>query len=296
MSALIDEYFDYLKYEKSASDSTCASYKRDILNYCKYMDEHNLSIIDNIGNTVVLDYLFTLQKQGRSAATVSRCLASLRSLYRFMFSRRYISADPTEDIKGFKTESGFPLILTVDEVDRLLMQPARGDFKGCRDSAMLELLYATGMRVSELISVKLSDVNLNIGYINCIHHGSNRVIPIYSEARDALRLYLDKWRPSLPQIYDEDAVFLNRSGHMLTRQGVWKIIKRYALQAGIAADITPHTIRHSFAMHLLENGADMQSLQKMLGHTDIASMRIYERIIQNKIGDTYRKAHPRAAR
>lgn len=294
MNAMIDEYFNYLEFDKRVSENTLLSYKRDIIKYTDYMDSLSLSITDGCSGTTVLDYLLSMQKQGKSASTVSRSLAALRSLYHFMLKRRYISSDPTENIHGIKAEKKLPSVLTEQEVERLLDQPGHKDFKGCRDSAMLELLYATGMRVSELISVKLSDLELNVGYINCMHNGQNRVIPIYSAAKDAIRLYMDKWRSRLPEIHDKEILFLNQNGYKLSRQGFWKIIKQYKVPAGIRGELTPHTLRHSFAIHLLEHGADLKSLQEMLGHSDIASMHIYERIIKNKLGDTYKKAHPRA--
>lgn len=296
MEALVDEYFYYLKFDKHVSENTLLSYKRDILKYTDYMNSLNISLTDSCSSTTVLDYLLSMQKQGKSAATVSRNLAALRSLYHFMINRRYISSNPTENIHGIKAEKKLPSVLTEFEVERLLDQPGHKDFKGCRDRAMLELLYATGMRVSELISVKISDLELNVGYINCMHRGQNRVIPIYAAAKEAIRLYMDKWRSRLPEIHDEDILFLNQNGYKLSRQGFWKIIKQYKDSAKIQGELTPHTLRHSFAIHLLEHGADLKSIQEMLGHSDIASMQIYERIIKNKLGDTYRKAHPRAGK
>ena len=270
------------------------SYRRDILKYTEYIDGLNISCVNECSSTTVLDYLLAMQKQGKSASTISRNLASLRSLYRFLIQKHYMTSDPTKNIHGFKSEKKLPQILSSQEVEILLDQPKRKDFKGYRDSAMLELLYATGMRVSELISIKLSDLELDIGYINCTHHGQNRVIPIYAAAKEAIRLYIDKGRSKLPDIRDTDVLFLNQSGTMLSRQGFWKIIKHYKELAGIKKDITPHTLRHSFAIHLLENGADLKSIQEMLGHTDIASTQIYAKIVKNRLRDVYKKTHPRA--
>lgn len=294
MDTLLCEYFDYLEFDKCVSANTLESYKRDITKYSAYIDSTNISGIKGCSSTTILDYLLFMQKQGLSSSTISRSLASLRSLYRFLIKKQYMSVDPTENIHGFKVEKKLPQILTNDEVERLLEQPVCKDFKGYRDRAMLELLYATGIRVSELITLKISDVNLDIGFLNCVHRGSSRVIPIYSMAVDAIKSYIVRERSKLSEIHDTDILFLNQSGYMLTRQGFWKIIKYYKERAGIQKDITPHTLRHSFAIHLLENGADLKSIQEMLGHTDISSTQVYEKIIKSKLKDVYINSHPRA--
>ncbi len=294
MDAWMNEYFTYLEHEKQVSLNTLDSYKRDILQYAEYIQSEHLSRFDEASSTTVLNYLLFMQKQGKASATISRNLASLRSMYRFFIRKHRLSTDPTENIHGFKAEKKLPEILTNQEVELLLEQPRCKDFKGYRDKAMLELLYATGMRVTELISLRLSDLNLSVGYINCEHHGQNRVIPIYTVAKDTIKAYLDHARSQLPAIQDEDILFLNLSGKQLTRQGFWKIIKHYKDSAGIKKEITPHTLRHSFAIHLLENGADLKSIQEMLGHMDIASTQIYAQIVKNRLQDVYQKAHPRA--
>lgn len=294
MDAWMNEYFSYLEYEKQVSSNTLDSYKRDILQYAEYIKGEHLSRFDEASNTTILNYLLFMQKQGKASATISRNLASLRSMYRFFIRKHHLSSDPTENIHGFKAEKKLPEILSNQEVELLLDQPRCKDFKGYRDKAMLELLYATGMRVTELISLRLSDLNLSVGYINCEHHGQNRVIPIYTVAKDTIKAYLDHARSQLSSIEDEDILFLNLSGKQLTRQGFWKIIKHYKDSAGIKKEITPHTLRHSFAIHLLENGADLKSIQEMLGHMDIASTQIYAQIVKNRLQDVYQKAHPRA--
>lgn len=294
MEALLCQYFDYLEFEKNVSANTIEAYKRDILNYSEYIDIISKNDIKRCNSTNILDYLLHMQKQGLSSSTISRNLASLRSLYKFLFKKGYISDDPTENIHGFKPEKRLPQILTNSEVVTLLEQPVCKDFKGYRDRAMLELLYATGIRVSELITLKVSDVNLDIGYLNCMHRGANRVIPVYSMAVDAIKAYISRGRSRLPEINDTEVLFLNQNGYMLTRQGFWKIIKYYKECAGIQKEITPHTLRHSFAIHLLENGADLKSIQEMLGHTDISSTQVYEKIIKSKLKDVYVKSHPRA--
>lgn len=294
MDILIDQYLDYLQTDKKVSANTLESYRRDILKYSKYLEEMQISGIKECSNTTVLNYLLSMQKKGMASSTISRSLASLRSLYRFLLQKHYIAEDPTQNIHGFKTEKKLPKILTSIEVEILLEQPKCIDFKGYRDCAMLELLYATGMRVSELISLRLSDLNLEVGYINCTHRGISRVIPVYHVARDAIQAYLTHARAKLPEIQDQDILFLNLSGAKLTRQGFWKIIKYYAKRAGITKDITPHTLRHSFAIHLLENGADLRSIQEMLGHTDISSTQVYAQIVKSRLKDVYKNAHPRA--
>ena len=294
MNAWMDEYFTYLEYDKHVSANTLESYRRDILKFAEYIENQQVATLKDCNSTTVLDYLLSMQKQGKAASTISRNLAALRSLYHFLIQRRYLSSDPTENIHGFKTEKKLPQILTNQEVEILLEQPRCKDFKGYRDKAMLELLYATGIRVSELISLKISDLDLSVGYINCMHHGQNRVIPIYTVAKNAIKAYLEHGRSKLPKIQDKDILFLNLNGSMLTRQGFWKIIKHYKDLAGIKKDITPHTLRHSFAIHLLENGADLKSIQEMLGHADIASTQIYAQIVKSRLQDVYKKAHPRA--
>ncbi len=294
MDARFQEYFTYLEYEKRVSSNTLESYQRDIRQFCNYLEQQQLSGFLLCTNTTVLNYLLSLEKQGKSAATISRALASLRSCYKFFLKKRYIDTDPTEQMKGFHAEKKLPQILSGQEVELLLEQPICKDFKGYRDKAMLELLYATGMRVSELLSITLSDLNLSVGYINCRYHGQNRVIPIYPASVDAIRGYLDHGRSRLPEIADKEILFLNRTGSKLTRQGFWKIIKHYKILAGIKKEITPHTLRHSFAIHLLENGADLRSIQEMLGHSDIASTQVYAQLAKSRLQTVYQNAHPRA--
>ncbi len=294
MEVLVNEYLAYLKYDKKVSANTLESYRRDILKYIKHLEEQGIGDVLKCSSTMVLNYLHTMQKQGKAASSILRMLASLRSFYHFLLQKHYINDDPTGNIHGIKQEKRLPQILTCQEVELLLNQPQCKDFKGYRDRAMLEILYATGMRVTELISLQMNDVNLEVGYINCKHRGQTRVIPIYSIAKTAVREYIDRARCRLPQIKDTDILFLNHSGMQLTRQGFWKIIKCYKEQAGIEREITPHTLRHSFAIHLLENGADLKSIQEMLGHIDISSTRMYAQIVKNKLLEVYDVTHPRA--
>lgn len=293
MKTLIENYFEYLQNTKKASSNTMMSYKRDILKYAEYLEKNDIKI-EKTNGTSVLEYLMGLQKSGMSASTVSRSLASIRSLYRFMQNKGIITQDPTAQLHSLKSEKKLPDVLTNEEVERLLSQPNVSDLKGCRDKAMLEILYATGMRVSEMIDLKLSDVDMTIGYINCNHGNKLRVIPIYSLAKKAVKDYIDGARSFLVKGSGEDTLFVNYNGGKMTRQGFWKIIKNYAKNAGIETPITPHTLRHSFATHLLENGADLKSIQEMLGHTDISSTQVYAQVVKKHLNDVYKSSHPRA--
>ena len=294
MRELSERYFKYLVKTKKASENTLLSYKRDINKYIDFLEDKVLSI-EKTNGANVLDYLMSMQKDGKSSATVSRSLASIRSLYRFLQNESVIIQDPTAQLHSFKNEKKLPEVLTSEEVESLLSQPDERKDKGRRDKAMLELLYATGMRVSEMLELKMSDVDMNIGYINCSHGDKNRVVPVYALARKAVKDYIDGTRSNfIKDGSKEDSLFVNCNGTKMTRQGFWKIIKQYAVSANIAKDITPHTLRHSFATHLLENGADLKSIQEMLGHTDISSTQIYAQVVKQHLKDVYKKAHPRA--
>ncbi len=294
MAELLEKYFAFLSEGKKASVNTYLSYKRDINKYVSFLKNKNV-MIEAATGTVVLDYLMDMEREGKSASTVSRTLASIRSLYRFLQNEHVVPADPTDRIHSLKIEKKLPEILTSEEVEALLTRPDVRCNMGKRDKAMLELLYATGIRVTEMIELKIGDVDTEIGYINCESGGHRRVIPIYSLARQALNDYIEKARPAmLKGNLGEDVLFVNYSGRKMTRQGFWKIVKKYAALAKIEKDITPHTLRHSFATHLLENGADLKSIQEMLGHTDISSTQVYARIVRNRLKDVYKSAHPRA--
>lgn len=293
MRTLSEKYFEFLIKAKNASQNTLVSYKRDIDAYISFLEEKKMHLKRTNGTTV-LDYLMGLQKSGKSASTVSRNLASIRSMYRYLQNEGEISVDPTAQLHSLKIEKKLPEILTDEEVERLLNQPDINELKGCRDKAMLELLYATGMRVSEMMNLKLSDVDMNIGYINCNQGSKLRVIPVYSLAKKAIKDYIESARPYMVKGSVEDTLFVNYSGGKMTRQGFWKIIKQYALSAKITKTITPHTLRHSFATHLLENGADLRSIQEMLGHTDISSTQVYTQVVKKHLKDVYKSAHPRA--
>lgn len=294
MEALVQKFVNFLERDKRLSLNTLQSYRRDIEQYFIYLQEINLQNITNTNKTTVIAYLLYLQKKGRATSTISRNLASIRSFYQYISKNKIIDHDPTSELESPKVEKKLPQILSTEEVELLLEQPQCVDLKGFRDKAMLELLYATGIRVSELIQLNTSDINMDIAFIRCNKGTRERMIPIGSMAIAALREYLGKSRPLLIQKSDEKALFVNINGGRLTRQGFWKIIKQYKNMAKIAKDITPHTLRHSFAAHLLENGADLRSIQEMLGHSDISSTQIYAQIAKNKIKEVYKKTHPRA--
>ncbi len=290
---LVENFLDFLQKDKKLSDNTLQSYNRDIKLYCNYLEANGLDPIKT-DEADLNTYLKSLKDNGRAVSTVSRNLASLRSFYQFLYRSKVISEDPTVNLESPKIERKLPKVLSSEQVELLLEQPKCVDLKGYRDKAMLELVYATGIRVTELISLNLSDINLESGYIRCAGKNKERIIPIGSLAVDALKDYIEKSRSILIKDDGSQALFVNVNGHRLTRQGFWKIIKQYKEQANIDVDITPHTLRHSFAVHLLENGAELRAIQEMLGHSDISSTQVYAQIEQNRIKDVYMKSHPRA--
>lgn len=294
METWISKFIDFLENDKHLSLNTLQSYKRDIEQYISYLREIKISDLKKTGKTTVITYLLHLKKIGRATSTISRNLASIRSFYQYLAKMKVKDDDPTYDLESPKVEKKLPQILSTKEVELLLEQPKCIDLKGYRDKAMLELLYATGIRVSELISLDIDDIDRDMGFIRCSKGNRERMIPIGSLAIQALQDYLTKARDLLIHDKDQRALFVNINGGRLTRQGFWKIIKQYKNQAKINKDITPHTLRHSFAAHLLENGADLRSIQEMLGHSDISSTQIYAQIARNKIKDVYKKTHPRA--
>lgn len=289
------KFNSYLERERELSNNTIESYIRDLKQFDKYSKENGLSSITDANKTLIITYLIYLQKTGKSVSTVSRNIASLRSFYQFVLNEGIIKKDPTINLQSPKQEKKLPSILTSDEVEILLEQPDIKCTKGVRDKAMLELLYASGIRASELISLDLDDVNLSMDYILSSKDTSNeRVIPIGKMAVDILTLYIKEHRGKLVKDNEEKSLFVNYHGKRLTRQGFWKIVRGYTKQAKINKNITPHTLRHSFAAHLLQNGADLKSVQEMLGHADISTTQIYTLITKNKIKEVYKKAHPRA--
>ena len=293
MSNIIMRYEDYLIHTKHASDNTVASYMRDLRQYASYLGSEGIDVLD-ADQDVVSGYMNSMKANGKSAATISRALASIKSLYIFAVQNREIEENPIHNIKIDKAEKKLPQILTGKEVELLLQQPKVTEMKGCRDKAMLETLYATGMRVSEMIALNVSDVSLAGGFVRCIGNGKSRIIPIYPAAIRALTAYVTDIRPNMIAEPDEQALFVNLNGGRISRQGFWKIIKHYQQTAQIDKEITPHTLRHSFAAHLLENGADLHSLQEMLGHSDISSTQVYAQVVKKTLKSVYEKYHPRA--
>ncbi len=279
--------------EKHASQNTVASYLRDVTQFPDYLTLRGPGLLEATAETVQ-SYMDWMLSRGKSAASVTRFLASVKSFYNFqMFSGR-VKDNPAKGVTAAKVKRKYPEILTSKEVDLFLEQPQCVDAKGFRDHAMLELLYATGIRVSELITLDLDDLNLAAGFIHCSSKGKERIIPLYRTAVKALQDYVWKIRPQLVPGEEETALFVNMNGERMSRQGFWKIIKYYQGKAGIEKEITPHTLRHSFAAHLLENGADLRSIQEMLGHADISSTQIYTHVVRGNLKDVYQKAHPRA--
>lgn len=293
MTDIISRYEDYLIHVKHASDNTIASYLRDIHQYASYLSGIGVEILDAAQETIA-SYMQWLHEHGKSPATVSRCLASLKSLYLFAMNEDEIDQTPVRNIKLEKAEKKLPQILSGKEVELLLAQPKQSDMKGCRDKAMLEVLYATGIRVSELIHLNVDDVNLSGSFIRCEGNGKLRIIPLYPEAQQTLRVYIQEVRPKMVAAADEESLFVNVSGERMSRQGFWKIIKYYQEKAQIDKDITPHTLRHSFAAHLLENGADLRSIQEMLGHSDISSTQVYAQLVKQNLKAVYNRYHPKA--
>ena len=293
MTGLLERYETYLKTEKNASGNTVSSYMRDLRQFQAGIAERGLGLLE-VEPGDVEEYVHTLTRRGKSDATVIRSLASIRSFYNCMITLGETDHNPARGIVLEKVDRKLPQVLTGKEVELFLEQPDCSDLKGYRDRAMLELLYATGIRVSELIALNVEDLNLPAGVLHCQSKGRERVIPLYPAAIRALGEYLRDVRPQLVETPEEAALFVNMSGERMSRQGFWKLIKYYQEKAGIQKDITPHTLRHSFAAHLLENGADLRSIQEMLGHADISSTQVYSRLVNQKLKDVYKKAHPRA--
>ena len=294
MLDLIQAYENYLKKVKHASDNTIASYMRDIRQFSQWLNiNEGIDVID-ASQLNISDYLHHQETEGRSGATLSRCLASLKNFYLYLVSSGFLEKTPVTDIHVDRGEKKLPQILTGREIELLLSQPVCVDAKGYRDKAMLEVLYATGMRVSELINLDTDDVNLDLGVIKCNGAKKTRAIPLYPMALRALSIYMREVRESMISDPDEKALFVNVSGGRMSRQGFWKILKHYQDTAHIDKEITPHTLRHSFAVHLLENGADVGSLQELMGHCDISSTQLYTQMVNQKLKSVYEKCHPKA--
>ena len=293
MEKQVKLFLEFLQNDKKASDNTLQSYKRDIVYFNKYLETNKLNYT-KVKEEDIKEYLEYLQSVGKKASTISRNLASIRAMYQFLAKNKKIKVDPTAHIQSPKIEKKAPSVLTAKEVELLLDQPKDVDLKGTRDKAMLEFAYATGMRVTEIISLNIEDVKLEEGYVVCKSGAKQRNIPLGTLSLKALKEYIQDARPVLIRDENVKALFVNVNGQRLTRQGFWKIVKYYKEQAHITKDITPHVLRHSFATHLLQNGADLKSIQTMLGHSDISSTQVYMQFQDNGLKNIYKKAHPRA--
>ena len=294
MLDLIQAYEKYMAKVKRASDNTISSYMRDVRQFASWLkDALNINIIDATQQNIS-EYLSVLEREGRSQATISRCLASLKNFYTYVVSSGFLESTPVTEIHVEHGEKKPLQVLTGREIELLLQQPVCIDAKGYRDKAMLETMYATGLRVTELLNLNVDDVNLDLGTIKCVTVKKTRSIPLYPAALRALKAYIQDIREGMIAHGDETALFVNINGERMSRQGFWKILKQYQRSANIEKEITPHTLRHSFAVHLLENGADLRSLQELMGHSDISSTQVYTHLVNQKIKRVYEKCHPKA--
>ncbi len=288
------DFESFLKKEKNASANTLSSYLRDLRQFGEWLWSTLEKPLREANEEDISAYYRYLRTAGKSQATVQRCSATLRAYYAHLIEKRKLKDNPARHVTMDRQKRKLPQILTSSEVEQFLEQPDTQDAKGIRDKAMLELLYATGIRVSELIGLDLNDVNLSVGFVRCRGGTKERVIPMYKVAVKALKEYLEDVRPAMVEEADEHALFVNLGGSRMSRQGFWKIVKAYQKKAGIEKEITPHTLRHSFAAHLLVNGADLKDIQEMLGHADLSTTQIYTQVVQDHLTEVYQKAHPRA--
>ncbi|MDY3071009.1 MAG: tyrosine recombinase [Eubacteriales bacterium] len=294
MSALLKEFETYLLVEKRASKNTYLSYMRDVAAFEQFLSSERHVSLARAGADDVNAYFAKLDDDGKAAATSMRTAAALKCFYNHLVLTGVVETSPVRIDRKKKKEQKFPEILTASEVNLLLSQPKTVDVKGYRDRAMLELLYATGMRVTELVSLNVEDVNLDLKFVRCNSEGHERMIPLYPSAVEALSNYINRARRAMLASPDEHSLFVNVNGERMTRQGFWKLIKHYAELAGIQKDITPHTLRHSFAVHLLENGADLHALQELMGHADASSTQLYAKLVKGRLTEVYDKAHPKS--
>lgn len=295
MKEQVNGFLDYLKEFKGASDNTIQSYRRDITQALGYIQmSYGVDDCNEVTSAHLGAYIRELENKGRAVSTISRNMASLRSFFQFLLRRGQITKDPAELLVTPKIEKKAPMVLSFEEIELLLSQPIEVDDKGIRDKAMLELLYASGIRVTELLELQEEDINITMGYIRCACSKKERIIPIGQAAQLALFKYMNGSRNNMIRREDEETLFVSCLGESMSRQGFWKIIKAYARKAGINKKITPHMLRHSFASHLVENGADLRSVQEMLGHSNISTTQIYAKMNNYKLRDVYIKAHPRA--
>lgn len=295
MEAILKEYLAYLAVERGLAANTLEAYERDIRHFLTYLQEIEVLDLAAVDKYLLKNYLLRLHKEHLTNTSCARHTAALKSFFKFLYLEKYTAHNLSTEVEAPKKEQVLPKFLTIEEVDRLLAAPDLATYSGCRDKAMLEMLYATGIRVSELTQLRLGDLHLDMAYLRCIGKGDKeRIIPIGQAAVRATEYYLGHCRPKIAGYQETDYLFLNKRGKNLTRQGVWKIIKNYGRQIGLAQELTPHVLRHSFATHLLQNGADLRAIQEMLGHADIATTQIYTHLLNDKIIEEYDQAHPRA--
>lgn len=291
----IDDYIVFLTAEKGASQNTIEAYSNDVRKFAQYLESEKIERWTQVENATIRGYLAAMQMMELTNTTRARNVAALKSFFRFLYMEHYTKQNFGELLESPHKEKVLPKYLTIEEVERLLDAPDISTPHGCRDKAMLELLYASGLRVTELITLKIADVNFEMAYVRCFGKGAKeRVIPIGRYALTALEQYINRCRPKVENNWQTDTLFLNKEGKGLSRQGFWKLIKKYGKEAGITTEITPHVLRHSFATHLLSNGADLRAIQEMLGHADIATTQIYTHLLGEQMLEVYKQAHPRA--
>lgn len=293
MKCEIQEFIGYLHNTRGTSKNTEVSYERDLRKLEQFLIREGIQDVEQVTSTTLNSYIMYMEREQFAPSSISRSIASIRAFFQYLCTERGWKESPAELLKAPKIEKKMPGILTIDEVDLLLKQPKANTAKGIRDRAMLELLYATGIRVSELIHLTINDINLKLGYLTCSGSEKERVIPFGNTAKRAVEHYMEGARAELIGSQQSNLLFVNCSGKSMSRQGFWKVLKSYAASAGIQQEITPHTLRHSFAAHLVQNGADLKSVQEMMGHSDISTTQIYMNMNMNKIRDVYMKAHPR---
>ncbi|UYO34338.1 site-specific tyrosine recombinase XerD [Bacillus zhangzhouensis] len=296
MNDQLSDFIHFMTVERGLSENTIVSYKRDLQNYLSFLKTHEqLTDINDVTRLHIIHYLKQLKEEGKSSKTSVRHLSSIRSFHQFLLREKVTTNDPSWNIETQKTERTLPKVLSLGEVEKLLDTPNQNTPFDYRDKAMLELLYATGIRVSEMLNLTLADVHLTMGFIRCFGKGrKERIVPIGEAAASAIEEYIEKGRSRLLKKQPSDALFLNHHGKKMSRQGFWKNLKKRAIEAGIQKELTPHTLRHSFATHLLENGADLRAVQEMLGHADISTTQIYTHVTKTRLKDVYHKFHPRA--
>ncbi len=296
MEDQVKDFIHYMIVEKGLAQNTVVSYERDLKGYLKYIQKvEQLSSLHDVTRLHIINFLHHLKDTGKSSKTIARHIASIRSFHQFLLRERVVEHDPSVHIETPQAERKLPKVLSIEEVEALLQTPQENTPFGLRDKAMLELLYATGLRVSELINLDLSDVHLTMGFVRCLGKGNKeRIIPLGRLATEAVEKYIQFGRKELMGKKPSNALFLNHHGQRLSRQGFWKILKRLASEANIQKELTPHTLRHSFATHLLENGADLRAVQEMLGHADISTTQIYTHVSKARLKDVYKQFHPRA--